>query len=600
MAKLNKTDRQEWQALFKLAEDFYRVHIKPSEKFVDAFRNNNAHWQLEQDSNHVITDNNAWPYETFTANQVYAHFKSLEPKTILRSPKAKVRPAARVTGRLERLGARQDPEMRHTQAAVVQQIVNWRIREFDFHSQFKRAAFDDWARGFSVMRHGFTADTSRLSRGRNLEMEHHSHVRPGWPFMVHWPLEMYRFDSLARDMDERRWCAFGKFWRLDDLRADDRFSVPKTAKFTHLAGRDESIEGSADDKKFFQDAEAVLGRVLVWEVWDRRTRRIIHWVGGWGKEIGVEEWPVSFEGIDGLPDTIVMSNSANDIIPISEPSIYWELQVQLNKLVSMALVYVKRGVPLVGYQRSSVDNEEVENALDAEILEFIQTKGNPKDALSLMNLQPNLAGLLQAISVVRDLLREITAVGRFAQGSRENVESAAEANQIAQGQDIRVLDRSQNLQDGITAAVRKDWQIFQNSVSEDQIVDIVDFGEIPVLAELTPDAIREEYDLEIQVGSTQPITGDVEIRNHLAFMQASQISDEVRAQFNHRQMAVTTAQVFNKDETEVLAPRQAADAQVAADLQANAIAGEGTSNGSTNGTGAALDATKSSRDNATQ
>lgn len=598
--KLNTKDLAEWQAQFKLAEDFHVSKIKPTAQIVQAYRRSAAHWpQTQLDDLGRVSSNGGWPYDAITANLIFAGFQGLEPRVLMRAPRIRVKPASRVTGRFARLGdGSPDNVLRHVLSAVVQQIVNWRVREFDFKDQLKRAHFDDYFRGYGAIRHGYKAETSRIVRNRQVETEYHQHIRPGWPFAVHQPVAEFRHDALARDPSAWQWVAFAKMWRMDDLEADSRFSVPKGRGPTHYAGLDRELDPTGDDNKFFDRYRDTLGRVQVWEVWDRRTNRIIHWVGEWETELGVEDWPDNFDSIDGLPVTLLMTNrSADGVEPISTPEMTWDLQLQLNKLLSMILIYAKRGVPLIGVNREALaDDAEAEKIQDAEILEILLTRTNPKDAVALLNLQPNMVPVIQAIGVVRDLIREVGGQSPMFHGNRINVESAAEAIQVGEGQDVRVVARATAIQEAAVDMVRKDWQIFQRSVSEDQIVDIADLGEQPQLFKLTPAQIKDEYDFEMVVGSTQPANDDSIKRDILALIQASQGRQDLLNHFNPRAFARLLSVAFNFDETEVLVAQDAAferdKANRLAALAAEGIGANGSAPAGGGDVGAAIDSFK--------
>lgn len=604
MAKLTDDELKEWTAAMSLADVFYEDHVLPTERYSAAYKYNEAHWpDLDQDDLGVLRSNHTWPYDAITANMMYAHYRSHEPSVIMRHPKVNVRPASRVTNRFRQLaagapGGQDDPFTRFVAAALVQQICNWRVREFDFKKQMTMAYQDDYFRGFGIIRHGYIPETTRRDGKKTLLTEPHKHKREGWPYAVYTHLSDVRFDALPRDPDEQEWVAFRDWWRLDDLKADPRkFSIPENASATHISTR--LPRNPKVRIQFEAEHTDALGRVEVWQIWDRRKQRIIYW-GPWGRDILIEDWPFK---MDSLPYTLIRSNVSNDgLDPFPEPSIYWDLQQELNKLVSLVMVYAKRGVPLIGVNSAGMDDAQIEKLKDAEILETIIVNGDPASAIKALNLTPDFNGVLQAIAQVRDLMGDITGQSKLGLGSRENVESGTEAAGILQGQNTRTVHRQRVVSDAFAEVIRKDWQIFQQVTNEDQIIDIVDFGQIPNLFKLTPEQINMEFDFEIQVGSMAPDTEQDRQRRALGLIQAAQSHPDFLVQFQPRQLARIIAQAYGWEESEILANPDAVQQQQIVDTVEGMMEGGGGARGGGGpGVGAALDASaKAPQSQATQ
>ncbi len=220
------------------------------------------------------------------------------------------------------------------------------------------------------------------------------------------------------------------------------------------------------------------------------------------KEIGVQDWPIDFEG---LPYTVIQDSPVNEeIAPISEQDITQELQEQLNKMTSMIMTYAKRGVPLIGINEQGLADGEIEKFENAEILEGLKTTVNPKDVIARFDLTPIPQTLIMAVQVVRDFYREVSGQGRIGQGTRENVESGTEAAGIIEALEIRNQDRRARIEDFLARMVRKDWQIMQQTVTEDLFLDILRPNNRPDLLKISVAEIKMEYDLTIEVGSTAP------------------------------------------------------------------------------------------------
>ena len=493
---LSEKQRSEWRELLRLSNRHHNKRIFPTKKFVDMYRFNDAHWA------HSDADQSEWPYDRSTVNLSFARVKNVLPRTLARHPKVLVKPRSMATGRADRLGG-QDAEVRWAGAASVQQLLNWRLVEFDFKQQAERVQLDNMLRGMGGVRHGFAAETDKsyVQRDREIEFVHHKHIRPGWPFAIYWPLENTRFDSLARSVDEMRWIAFSDSWRLDDLKQFPKVNVPASLTNTVLAGIEEDDTAREKIEAAERNIE-ILGRVPILEIWDRRTKRVIWWAESLDKEIGLQDWPIDFEG---LPYTVIQDSPVNEeIAPISEQDITHELQEQLNKMTSMIMTYAKRGVPLIGINENALADGEIEKYERAEILEGIKTNVNPKDAIARFDLTPIPQTLIMAVQTVRDFYREISGQGRIGQGTRENVESGTEAAGIIEALEIRNQDRRSRIEDFLARMVRKDWQVLQQTVTEDLFLDILQPNNRPDILKISVEEMQMEYDLQIEVGSTGP------------------------------------------------------------------------------------------------
>ena len=567
-----------------LAEGFWQKNVLPTKVYADAAVSNQVHWR-----------ETAWNYDFVTANMVYANQQAILPRVLMRQPKVIVKPATRLTRTFARVGEA-SPTDRFLAAALVGQIVNWRLREFDFTKQIRRCVRDDHDRGIGFAQHGFIGigDKARTDGKGSIEFLTHKHLREGWPFVVHRNVDEVRWDQRAREVDERRWAAFKRLWLPKDLKA--YFGLRMDPPVTEVLGSD-MYDTLVERQKFEKVNGDSVGYTGVWEIWDRRTNEIIYWLDKQEEDLAVEDWPLEFEG---LPDSVLMTNEMNDrILPIPEPSMYWELQQDLNRMLALVLVYAKRGVPLVGVDINSIHDEDVEKITDAEILEIIRTKGDPNAALSLLALSPVPQTLLLAIQMTEGFIRQISGVGKMQQGTRENVDTATEAAEIGQGGDMRAAMRAEAVRKFFAEVVRKDWQVFQQNVQEDQIIDIVAQGLPPELVKVTREQMRLEFDFDIQVGSSEPLNEGAEQRKALAFVAAMQSDPEVRTHANPRFMALQICRAFGFDESEAMAPMEAAIQQGQVDKEIELQSG-GTSAGAGTNLAGALDAMKSRPDNRDQ
>jgi hypothetical protein len=435
----------------------------------------------------------------------------------------------------------------------VQRMMNWRVREFDFKQQVEQVQLDDYLRGMGVIRHGYAApsDVSYEKRDRKIEFSHHQHIRPGWPFAIYWPLDEVRFDPLARSVEQLQWVGFRDYWRREDLLKFPKVTVPDDLVETRIAGfeGEDRPSASSDESK---EALEVLGRVPIFEIWDRRTHRILYWAPSIDREIGIEDWPLDLEG---LPISVHASSQVNEEIdPISEQNIVYELQQALNKLISLVLTYAKKGVPLLVAWVNAFEPTELEKLTDAEVFETIKTKTAVETALKKFDVNVLPQTLLAAISMLQGLIREIQGQGRISHGARENVESGTEAAGIIEAMEVRSQDRRNRLEDFFTKVVRKDWQIFQEAATEDVLLDVFEPGSPPLEIALSINDIKMEYDFEIEVGSTAP---ESEFRRKQNALQGAAVLESPLAPyFDPSFIARNLAFAFEWDQSEALNPQE--------------------------------------------
>jgi len=582
---LSEKQRSEWQELLRLSELHYERHIASTQIFVDMYRNNAAHWVQKDLERHE------WQYDQATANLTYASVKNTMPRVLIQHPKVFVKPRAFATGRADRISGA-DPRVRWSHALSIQQYENWRIKEFNFKGQVERVQLDDHLRGMGAIRHGFAApeDVAYDQRDKRIEFSHHQHIRPGWPFAVYWSLDEVRFDSLARSEEEMQWVGFLDQWRLEDLKKFPKVTVPKHLQPTVIAGLD--IEDDIKRRTAAAGGHMTpLGRIPILEIWDRRTKRVIWWAPAIDQEIGVADWPLEWEG---LPITMHASSPINEqIAPVSEQDILHELQQTLNKLLSMVIVYAKRGLPVIGAQKNSLFEGEAEKLIDAEILEIVFTKTEPSSALQRLDLAPVPQTLLMSIQQTREFIREISGQGRISSGTRENVESGTEAAGIIQGLEVRNEDRRRKIEDLFERMVRKDWQTFQQTVTEDIFLDVLNPDKSPAVLEISIEAIMDEYDLNIEVGSTAPDSDGT--RKQDALQLAAMLQGPLAPFFNPSYIVQVIVAAFGLDVAEALAPQEAAQQKIAMDKFIELLTGQqsgGNATGGQQALPAALDSLK--------
>jgi len=226
--------------------------------------------------------------------------------------------------------------------------------------------------------------------------------------------------------------------------------------------------------------------------------------------------------MDGFQfELLTFNKHGHKLYPKSAITIIKGLLDRLNITFSAILDQVDKFVPKIGVDESAVGDPAKKVLETGGIGAIVYMNKNPNDVvkeIGLTQLKGDLAALLDR---VLDIVMLETGLTRAMLTGLTQAQTATEAQIGQAGSNLRLSDKSDNVQDFAVRQTRKIWQITRQFVDLEEIQLITGDRELDpqtgqpkynwlvVPEELSEKVIKGEYDFQIEVGSTQKPTLEI-------------------------------------------------------------------------------------------
>lgn len=456
------------------------------------------------------------PEDLVTVNKIFGVGNGIVGEIAARDPRAQ-------------LFARSREAQRYVD--VVTALINSDIQRIRLKRQMNRALTDHLWAPLGLLRHGFTPREEMFdAEGRRITF---LQVDPDRPWVRRIPIWNVLFDPDVEDFRESPWVAFRSMMTVDQIKKN-----PAMSNRDGLPDKGGEIEEDfrkmrpLDEQQSDEEHPDRQDRVEVYTVYeameqtwfqihldlDKALREKDDWPLPWS------HLPVSILGVNEQMDTAMSLPILEQMIP---------QQVELNKVRTMMSQLVKRMRRLVGLDVNRIDEEERRKLIHGSLVEFFEMKGPANEAVG----QVQIGGFAPDIPVygqtIESDMREVVGQSRMARAERINVESATEANFVQQGQNVhsgRILDAFEDfLEDALTLYMQGRRAVVK-ATDQSEFVRIVgarDAGDIDRWAEVTPEAIAQDFDLGLQAGSTRREDKDQMAARAAADLQLASAAPEI-------------------------------------------------------------------------
>jgi hypothetical protein len=310
-----------------------------------------------------------------------------------------------------------------------------RSRQLGIKRQLNRSLFAALSLPAGIVRHGFTPEDEFFDKNGD-RIERFTPARADLPWIRHVPLWDFRADPQAESFHHKadvRWCAFRSLLTLDEIdvtpglihRKDLRPTTSVDMRFARPF--DLQIEGGLPPE---EDAKLV----EIWTVYDLAERKWFSISDGSEKTLREpEDWPIQW---DQLPYNMLGFHEQMDSpFPVAPISMIDDQLRERNKVRTLMAELVKRTRRLIFADEGQMNEEDMEKLLSGEVdlTEILRTKGNPGEAISVVNTGDFPIGLLNYDRQIEEDIRQTFGQSLLDRGQRINVESGTEAAAVARG-----------------------------------------------------------------------------------------------------------------------------------------------------------------------
>ncbi len=322
-------------------------------------------------------------------------------------------------------------------ADILERSLSFSMDTYDFDQRVKLGVYDMAIPGRGVMRVRYAPETGEDAR---LEVEAVTYQQV--------PCEYVPWDRIffgpAITWDDVPWICFEHYLPKEEVEklAPEVFErVP----YTYTAA------GNDGDKKPTENIPDAFKRAKIWEIWDKRARKVTFICPEYTQEIVREESdPLGLEAFFPIPRPMLAIAPVSSFAPVCPLTIYRDLLEELNEVTRRISRLVKQLRPRAGYVGKSLDLKGIVEADDGELVpiqgeEFGLGTGtfNINNLLAWFPLEPTVLALRELLAqrdAIKQTIYEVTGIADIMRGATEASETATAQKLKAQFGSVRVRD----------------------------------------------------------------------------------------------------------------------------------------------------------------
>jgi len=413
-------------------------------------------------------------------------------------------------------------------AKMLEQLVNSLHEDIKLKKCIGTSLLDCGLTSRGIMKVGFDSLYGGPGEGGSGEgdiLEYNPNVRPGMPWVTRVSPNNIIVPFGIKDLDEAEWIDHVVLRRLDDVKADERYSNTKHLTATH----ETRLLGSNSRHKAMSEAKGDNPDefVEIHEIRDRRRR---------------QKFCLAFDNKEGSGGGTVILEPIDD--PLQEdgrlpfadftfnedPEWYWgssdakmmePQQLELNETRTQAMFHRRIALLKIAYDTNLVSPEELDKLLSEDVMAAIGVDGDPKDAFAFLesHIPPDL---IPWVDLIMADMREMLGMPRQGMGGDTPTQDRMTATKTAvldQSMNTRLGDRRSAVAGAIKDIVEQEIHMIFNYWSEARVVKMVGFDAAIHWVELKPDELKADYQFSINVESMGPPNKMMQRREIIELLQ---------------------------------------------------------------------------------
>jgi hypothetical protein len=262
---------------------------------------------------------------------------------------------------------------------------------------------------------------------------------------VHW--SDFRANP-ARTWDEVRWVARRVYLSKQELVKAFGKDVAEACKCDHVP------DNISEDKELKKEQDE-FKKAIVFEIWDKPTRKVMHISRGYDKFLKIVDDPLHLEGFFPCPRPLTGVTANESIWPYSDFSQYQDQAEELDELTQRESLLVE-ALRVVGIYDASKEElgRLLEEAAENQMIPVADwssysSSGGLQGAVDFLPLESIIQTLLSIREAKRDVLQEIyelTGISDIVRGNSAPSETATAQQIKGQFATLRLSDRQKAFQ----------------------------------------------------------------------------------------------------------------------------------------------------------
>ena len=349
---------------------------------------------------------------------------------------------------------------------------------------------------------------------------------------IHWSDFLH---NPSRQWSEVRWVAKRVYMTRDDLVR--RFAEKgKDVQMTHLPKDLKSREHKLEPE------EEIFKKAVVWEVWDKTTRRVI-WVSE-GYKRGVLDKKEDFLQLEGFfpcPKPLYGTTTNNSLVPIPDYCQYEGQAAQLDEITAR-IENIITMIKIAGiYDESATEIMDLfeqgrENSLipSKNWTQFAQTNGiqGAVDLLPIETYSQVLTQLFQSREAIKHDLYEITGMSDIIRGNSDPRETATAQQMKGRYATLRLSEKQSEVQRFARDIIAIKGEIIAEHFAPEALrlmsgTDLLKDSDpgieinFDAAVQLLRSDLMRGYRVSIETDSTISVDAEIEKQSRLEFLEAA-------------------------------------------------------------------------------
>ena len=403
-------------------------------------------------------------------------------------------------------------------AKLVESVDNYLLPQMGVKKLAKRTVLDTYFNGTGIAKIGYDSqfgydqaktndegDATRTGVSKKGDrVEYNTNVQSGMPWILRAQTDSIVIPSGTTDFCESEWIAHIVFRPLLDVRTDTKYKNVKDLKASHIElTKDKPLSALYRSLGPEQAREWV----EIVEIRDFKRGEIKCFAAGVDK-MWIREPEEDVLQITGLPfEPLIWNEDPEWAWGVSDVKQFMPQQDEINETRAMLRVHRKLAVLKFLAEKGAFDPEEIAKLEQNNFAGFIFGRDIGTAIKELQHTMP--ADLAQWVNILRDDAREISGFSRMRLGEFQSGGShrtATEANLVDSGGGIRLDEKRDAMADFLVASMKKVNQLIFSIWSSSTVTQMVGQDGAVYWVQYTPNAIKGDYTLKIDVESMMPTT----------------------------------------------------------------------------------------------
>ncbi len=511
-------------------------------------------------------------------NVIFSNLRAIIPRLNYANPKIYVQP--------KKKPFRTKEGMFDTIAASVtfELILNFYYKMLKVKRESRKCLYDALLSPWGIMELGYTLKTEKIQDGELLEIN--ELIAEDSPFCMRRNPADFRHDveGIDSNLNDSRWIGLRWIKPLEDVKKDPRYSNLSNLKPNYRVKTNFSSVTSGFSDIDPSEDPYLWGRVEGWDIWDRKTHRLMTIVKDHDRFLRNEkEWPLDY---DGFPVEILYFNENNtDCYPVPDTWLCLDMQDELNRIGSLQLDHVRRISQrrYVGRENAFSD-EEMQKLMHGGDGTVVLTSVNPVDAILPMQDATISQDIYLIRNGIKQIIRQMMGVSDAEALQATKFEQATEPTLIEQASQSIRGDQQQIFESFLVRVVEKLAKVIQQTadqieipLSADQMNDVEiqkfiknklvkiagEEGAIIIQPWLSANKndIKGDYIYDIEIGSTLPMNQEMRKRDAVQLYTLLQENPYMKGQEGTKELLMAfgkiDAEKYMKTDEEVSQEHQA-------------------------------------------